>query len=236
MSDDLEYVPLFDPYAEAENKPKKKKFVEYPKDENGNTIWPKQKQRGPRKNPFIAYTDDGELIPLTPAQREKLEKSAMNSCVWHLEQAPKTRKQLKDKLIIKEIPDDIIEMTLDRLVKLGYLNDKQFSESFTRSKQTYGGLGKGGIRQALRQKGVDNETIDATLEDISDEDEYERAKLLVQKKMKSTQKLDPQKRFNRLVGLLSRKGYSGNIVFTVIKECVQEEKDGLEFTEDDFID
>lgn len=239
MSDefvDIHIVDLFDPSSEDAKEKPKKKFVEYPKDANGNTIWPKQKQRGPKKNPYISYTDEGELVPLTDVQRGKLERSALNSCIWHLEQSNKTKKQLRDKLIIKEIPEDIIEKTLDHLETLGYINDKSYSESFVRSKQSYSGLGKGGIRQALRQKGITTEIIDETIENISDEDEYERAKALVMKKMPSTKKLDPQKRFNRLVGMLSRKGYGGNIVFTVIKECIEDEKLAEEITEDDFLE
>jgi regulatory protein len=220
-NEEFEYVDLGDPYAEPEQK--KKKFVEYPKDENGNTIWPKQKQRGPRKNPFIKFDEEGELIPLTEVQIEKLKASAMNSCMWHLGQGNKTRKELKDKLILKELPEDIIEETLDRLTEMKYINDEHYAESFVYSKQSFGNKGKGAIRQELRRKGVDSEIIETTLEAVSDEDERERATELVKKKLPSTRNLDRQKRMNRLVGMLSRKGYAGNIVFSVIKECLDEE-------------
>lgn len=226
MSDDIEYEPLFDPYAESEKKPKKK-FKEYPKDENGNTIWPQQKRKGPRKNPYIKYTDDGELVPLTEAQREKLKASAMNSCMWHLGQSSKTRKQLQDKLIAKEIPSDIIEETLDRLVELKYVDDENYAGIFVQNKQSFNKMGKSAIRQELRKKGIDQETIDNALEEISEEDERSRAKELVQKKLPSTRKLDRQKRVNRLVGMLSRKGYSPGIVFSIINECLEEEAEEL---------
>lgn len=226
MSDDIEYEPLFDPYAESEKKPKKK-FKEYPKDENGNTIWPQQKRKGPRKNPYIKYTDDGELVPLTEAQREKLKASAMNSCMWHLGQSSKTRKQLQDKLIAKEIPSDIIEETLDRLVELKYVDDENYAGIFVQNKQSFNKMGKSAIRQELRKKGIDQETIDNALEEISEEDERSRAKELVKKKLPSTRRLDRQKRINRLVGMLSRKGYSAGIVFSIINECLEEEAEEL---------
>lgn len=221
---EFEYVDLGDPYAEPEKK--KKKFKEYPKDENGNTIWPEQKRKGPRKNPFIKFDEEGNLIPLTEAQIEKLKASAMNSCMWHLGQGNKTRKELKDKLILKELPEDIIEETLDRLSELKYINDEHYAESYVYSKQSFGKKGKGAIRQELRRKGVENEIIETTLETISDEDERERAIELVTKKLHSTRNLDRQKRMNRLVGMLSRKGYAGNIVFSVVKECLDAEAAG----------
>lgn len=226
MSDDIEYEPLFDPYAESEKKPKKK-FKEYPKDENGNTIWPQQKRRGPKKNPYIKYTEDGDLVPLTEAQREKLKASAMNSCMWHLGQSSKTRKQLQDKLIAKEIPSDIIEETLGRLVELKYVDDENYAGIFVQNKQSFNKMGKSAIRQELRKKGIDQETIDNALEEISEEDERSRAKELVKKKLPSTRRLDRQKRINRLVGMLSRKGYSAGIVFSIINECLEEEAEEL---------
>lgn len=220
-NEEFEYVDLGDPYAEPEKK--KKKFKEYPKDENGNTIWPQQKQRGPRKNPFIKFDEEGKLVPLTEAQVEKLKTSAMNSCMWHLGQGNKTRKELKDKLTLKDLPEDIIEETLEKLAELKYINDEHYAESFVYSKQNFGSKGKGAIRQELRRKGVDNEIIETTLEAVSDDDERERAIELVKKKLHSTRNLDRQKRSNRLVGMLSRKGYAGNIVFSVVKECLDEE-------------
>lgn len=223
---DEEYVPLFDPYAESEKKPKKK-FVQYPKDENGNTIWPKQKQRGPRKNPYIKHDDEGNLIPPTDKEREKLATSAMNSCLWHLNQSPKTRQELKEKLKLKEIPDDIIEETLDRMEELKYLNDEMYTEIFVRNKQDFRSLGKGAIRQELRRKGVEAEIIETALEEVDEDDERERARNLVLKKMRSTTRLDRKKRSDRLVGMLMRKGYGGNIVFSVVKECLDEEEQGL---------
>lgn len=226
MSEEIEYEPLFDPYAESEKKPKKK-FKEYPKDENGNTIWPEQKRKGPRKNPYINFTEDGELIPLTDAQREKLKASAMNSCMWHLGQSSKTKKQLRDKLVLKEIPEDIIEETLERLVELQYVDDENYADIFVQNKQAFNKMGKGAIRQELRKKGIDQETIENALEEISEDDERVRARELVLKKLPSTRNLDRQKRMNRLVGMLSRKGYGGNIVFGVINECLNEEAEEL---------
>lgn len=220
-NEEFEYVDLGDPYAEPEKK--KKKFKEYPKDENGNTIWPQQKQRGPRKNPFIKFDEEGKMVPLTDTQVEKLKVSAMNSCMWHLGQGNKTRKELKDKLNLKDLPEDIIEETLDKLTEMKYINDEHYAESFVFSKQNFGSKGKGAIRQELRRKGVDSEIIETTLETVSDEDERERAIELVKKKLPSTRNLDRQKRSNRLVGMLSRKGYAGNIVFSVVKECLDEE-------------
>lgn len=218
-NEDFEIVDLYDPYA-PENAPKKKKFVEYPKDENGNTIWPQKK--GPRKNPFIKFDEEGKQIPLTEAQIEKLKTSAMNSCMWHLGQGNKTRKELHDKLVIKELPEDIIEETLDKLTEMKYLNDEHYAESYVYSKQTFGSKGKGVIRQELRRKGIGPEIIESTLDEVSEDDERERAVELVKKKLHSTRNLDWQKRMNRLVGMLSRKGYSGSIVFSVVKECLDE--------------
>lgn len=167
--------------------------------------------------------EDGNPISLTDEQVKRLHERSQNYCVWALGQGPKTRKQLRDALAKKDVPEDIIEDTLDRMVELRYLDDAAFADTFTRSRHEYQRKGSRAIRQELRRKGVGEDLIEAAMENIDPESETENARTLVAKKLASTRGLDRHKRVNRLAGMLMRKGYSGSDVFDVIREALDAE-------------
>lgn len=166
--------------------------------------------------------EHGDFPPLTPDKIERLKSKALNYCMWSLGNTPKTRAQLTEKMVTKNCPPDIIEETLTRLEQMYLLDDNEFAESYVRSKQTMR-KGKRKIAQDLKQKGIDAAIIEQVLSDTTDEDETERAREVILKKLKSTQRLERHKRVNRLVSGLVRNGYNMGIAFSVVNECLDAE-------------
>jgi regulatory protein len=173
--------------------------------------------------------DGSEPPPLTDEQREKITSRCMNLCLWHLGQGPRTEKQLRDAMAKHDAPADIIDATMERVVEMGYVNDAEYAEQMVRSRMEYRKQGTMAIRQALRQKGVDDETAALALEEIKPEDEEANARALVEKKLPSTRGLDRNKRANRLVGMLARKGYNGGIAYQVVREALDAEGEDEEY-------
>lgn len=169
--------------------------------------------------------EDGNFPDLTEDDLKRIKERAFNYCIWHLGQSSKTRKQLHDKMRERNCPDDIIESTLDKLEEMHYLSDEQYAKNFVISKQTYKNVGARKISQDLRQKGIPQEIIENIFEENTEEDERERAKELLSKRLRSTRNVERQKRINRLVGYLSRNGYNGSIAFSVVKEAIDAEGD-----------
>ena len=171
---------------------------------------------------------DAEPLPLTEDQHAKLLARATNLCVWHLSQSGKTRKQLSESMRKHEVPDDIQDAVLDRLTELRLVDDEAFAVSFAASRHEYRRMGSGAIRQSLRQKGIDDEAITVAMEGIDPEAEAANARTLVDRKLRSTQGLDRNKRTQRLVGMLTRKGYNMGLSFQVIKEALEAEAEQVE--------
>lgn len=169
--------------------------------------------------------EDGNFPELTEDDTKRISERAFNYCIWHLGQSNKTRKQLHDKMRDRNCPDDIIESTLDKLEEMKYLSDAQYAKHFVESKQTYKHVGARKISQDLRQKGIPQDIIESALEENTEDDERERAKELLSKRLRSTRNVERQKRINRLVGYLSRNGYNGSIAFSVVKEAIDAEGD-----------
>lgn len=137
-----------------------------------------------------------------------------------LTMAPRSRKQLEDKLREKDCADDVAREVLDRMEAVGLVDDEAYAQMLVRAQQTGRGLAKRALRQELRRKGVDDDTADATLDDINDADERDRARALAAKKMRSMHGLDATVQTRRLAGMLARKGYSSAVSWAVIREVI----------------
>lgn len=169
-------------------------------------------------------------VILDGTQREKMQTRARNVVVFQLGDGPRSRKQLEDRLTVKKVPNDIQKEILDHYTSLGLINDSTFALNWTESRHRGKGLSRMAIKQELKyKKGLGEEDIAAAMETLSDEDEYKRASELVTRKAPSTKSLDKQKRVQRLVGMLARKGYSGSLAYRVVKEVLALEEPDPEF-------
>lgn len=134
--------------------------------------------------------------------------------------APRSRKQLADKLRERGCADDVASAVLDRLEQVGLVDDGAYASALVRSQQSKRGLARRAIARELRRKGVDDEVIRDQLDAIDDESERDRARALADKKLRSMHGLDATVQARRLAGMLARKGYSSSIAWSVIREVI----------------
>ncbi len=132
----------------------------------------------------------------------------------------KSRHELADALAAKDVPDDVAQEVLDRFEAVGLVDDAAFADTWVRSRQTSRGLSKRALSQELRRKGVDDEVIKDSLDQIDPDDELANAESLVQRKLRATRNLDAETRTRRLVGMLARKGYPAGLAFKVVREAL----------------
>jgi regulatory protein len=156
---------------------------------------------------------DGEPDPHEVARQIVLRQLAM---------APRSRKQLRDKLRQRGCPDEVAETVLDRMTEVGLVDDDAYAAMLVRSQQSGRGLAARALARELRTKGIDPETAEATLADIDPEAERERARALVDKKLRTMHGLDATVQTRRLAGMLARKGYPSSVAFAVIREAIAE--------------
>jgi regulatory protein len=156
---------------------------------------------------------DGEPDPHEVARQIVLRQLAM---------APRSRKQLRDKLRQRGCPDEVAETVLDRMTEVGLVDDEAYAAMLVRSQQSGRGLAARALARELRTKGIDPETAEATLADIDPEAERERARALVDKKLRTMHGLEATVQTRRLAGMLARKGYPSSVAFAVIREAIAE--------------
>ncbi|MFJ2619128.1 regulatory protein RecX [Glutamicibacter sp. NPDC087344] len=177
---------------------------------------PTKKERSQARQAKRAARADGEVELLGDDQwREK----ARGIVLRQLTASDKTAKQLKDKLLAQECPEDIADEVIERYAQINLVDDERFATTWVTARARSKGLARGAIKRELRTKGIDDETAAQALEQIDDESEEQRARELVRTKLRpESMGIDRDRSLRRLVGMLGRKGYNGGMAFRVARE------------------
>lgn len=148
--------------------------------------------------------------------------------------APKTRKQLAEKLQTRQIPDEVITQVLDRFEEVQLIDDQAFAQSWVRSRHRSKGLARTALKHELQNKGITGHEATEALAELSDEDEWQRGLELVRRKTTrlsvpmtrtSEERTQRDKIVRRLVGMLARKGYRPAMAFSIVNTVLDEHQD-----------
>jgi regulatory protein len=157
------------------------------------------------------------------------EVRAENVSMHALTRRGMSRWELEKTLLSRELDGEAVEAELDRLEGVGLLDDAALAETFVRTQHDRKGLGRGAISAELRRRHIDQEHIDAALEQVDDDEEQTRATELAVKRAGQLSSYDLETAKRRLHGFLSRKGYSSAIVRAAIDEALSPRSSGVRF-------
>jgi regulatory protein len=143
---------------------------------------------------------------------------ARRICLRLLTARPRSRAELTDALSTRGIPHEVSEPVLDRLGELGLVNDTAFAETTVYSGHSHRGLGRRALRAELRRRGVPEEIARESVATVRPEDEEQRARELVRRKLRSGTGRDAGTLARKLGGMLVRKGYSEELAWRVVRE------------------
>jgi len=164
------------------------------------------------------HEQDREPDPHDVARQIVLRQLAM---------APRSRAELAQKLAQRGCAADVATTVLDRMTQVGLVDDEAYAQMLVRSQQAGRGLAKRALARELRTKGIEDHLAEDALTAISDEDERDRARALVDKKLRAMHGLGIEVQTRRLVGMLARKGYSSNVTYAVIREAIADAPEHL---------
>jgi regulatory protein len=148
------------------------------------------------------------------------EQVARVIALRRLESAPRTRRELADHLRSRGVPEEAAEHVLERFAEVGLIDDRAFAFAWVRSRHSGRGLGPRALREELRRKGVDPAHINEALSEIDADGERERALRLARARAPRLGGLASDAALRRLVGALTRRGYSPGLAFSVAQEAL----------------
>ena len=125
-------------------------------------------------------------------------------------------KELRERLRRKKFPDDVVSSTIRHLQYIGLLDDISLAEALKREAMTTKFLSQYGAKRFMLERGIPGEIVDSIFR-YDEAEDINNAERLIEKKMKIIEALPAEKRKRRLSHLLLRKGYSFEIIESVLK-------------------
>lgn len=148
------------------------------------------------------YLDDAEIERLKQEdERNKAYAHAIRFLGFRARSQAEMVRYLRDKGYSAEVVDEIV----GRLVNEQYLDDEAFARFWLEDRERFRPRGQSALRYELRQKGIADEVIDTALADL---DEDELAWKAVERKLSLWKNLAEQDLKKKIVGFLSRRGFS----------------------------
>jgi regulatory protein len=101
------------------------------------------------------------------ARVERAESSdkALHAALRFLEARPRSTYEIRERLRRKEFADEAIEAAIERLARLGMIDDQAFARSWIENRQASRPRGVGALRDELRRKGIDRALAETVLND-----------------------------------------------------------------------
>lgn len=168
-------------------------------------------------------TRDGTRTPAGDSSPESPEEVARAVVLRQLGFGPRTRAQLRDKVLARDVPAEVAERVLDRFAEVRLVDDAQFAADWVRIRHRDRGLSRRALADELRRKGVEPEDAEPALATLDGDDERAAAEALVARKLPASRGVDYPKRVNRLLGMLARKGYSPALAGDVVRTALAAE-------------
>ncbi|MEV8212238.1 regulatory protein RecX [Leifsonia sp. NPDC077715] len=160
----------------------------------------------------MAVTSSDDASEELDEETERQTRKATGVAIRQLARRGMSRWELEQLLTKREIAPEVFGPELDRLEKLGVIDDASLAATLAFTQHSRKGLGRTVIEQDLKRRHIDPELIEAALEDIGEDDELERATELAVKRIGQLSGYDDETARRRLHGFLARKGYTSDIV------------------------
>jgi regulatory protein len=166
---------------------------------------------GLRKGMVLSPDDVAELLKGEAYERAQLQ--AYNYLSYRGRSEAEMRRYLQGKGHAPETVDAVV----GRLRELHYLDDETFALAWVENRQRSRPRGPRLLRSELMQKGVSRETADQAISDVSS-DERALALAAAGERAAGLRAADYSEFSRKLGGYLSRRGFSSEVVWSVVKE------------------
>jgi len=202
-----------------------------------------QKRNDQRVN---VYLDDTYAFSLTLDEAIKLRKGqvlsaddvkalrndddvikAVDRAARFIAYRPRSEQEVRQNLKDKDVDEAVIEVAVERLHGLGYLDDQAFAAFWVKDRNTFKPTSPRALRYELKQKGIAEAIIAEVLAEIEAGDAAYRAAEGQARKLRGKDKETVRTKLN---GFLQRRGFSFGDARTAINQLFQE----LEDTDPDY--
>lgn len=135
---------------------------------------------------------------------------------------PRSVRELQDRLKKKKYAPTLVEKVLRGLKGQGLLDDEKYARLFAHSTVYTRPMGKRKLEFDLSRKGLSKDIVQKTLDSLGDYDEKKAARDLVFGRFRKMTGVPDEKKKARLFAFLRRRGFSTEVIFSVLSSLFQE--------------
>ena len=164
-------------------------------------------------------------------QAEEARERAFQQAMLFLSYRARSESEIRQNLRKHEIPEPVIEQTLERLKQDGLANDHQFANTWVENRSAFRSRSRRMMAMELRQKGLDDEAISSATKSVDDEAlAYEAA----QKRVPRLKDLEWSEFRKKMSDFLGRRGFSYSVIAPVVTRIWNEvHRDEQHYEEED---
>lgn len=190
-----------------------------------------------KKNIYNVYLSNGEVLELDESVitnnelllkkridndlYDKLKRDnkiciLVNASIKYINVRLRSIKEIKDYLLKKEEDTDLIDEVISRLMKMGYLDDRRFTEAYIKDKLNFTSWGDYKIINELNKLGISSLDIEDNIDLLNDDILNERMRKIIDKDIRTNKKYSGLKLKNKIYNHLLTNGYSKEKVISLI--------------------
>ena len=158
------------------------------------------------------------------------EARAKNYAVWLLTQQARTEKEIREKLLKKDVSEEDLPTVMDALRRWGYLDDAGLAARWVESRGRT--RGRRALSFELKKKGVDGDTAKEVLESRTDDDEAEACLTAARRKVGERPADASREAQARLASFLARRGFGWDAIRPTLKAIYQADPDDVDDVEE----
>ncbi|WP_049691200.1 regulatory protein RecX [Anaerococcus jeddahensis] len=160
----------------------------------------------------LACDDDLDFETYKKILKENDFNRCKNEALKQISYRSRTSFDLKNKLKEKKYSEDAINKVIQFLEDYDLIDDKLYVKSFVNDKSKINNWSKGKIRYKLKAKHIDDSLIETYLNEISDNEEYEKA---YEAGLHKKESVDDK---NKVYRFLASRGFSYDIIRDVLSD------------------
>lgn len=190
-----------------------------------------------KKNIYNVYLSNGEVLELDESVitnnelllkkridndlYDKLKRDnkiciLVNASIKYINVRLRSIKEINDYLLKKEDDTDLIDEVISRLMKMGYLDDRRFTEAYIKDKLNFTSWGDYKIINELNKLGISSLYIEDNIDLLNDDVLNERMRKIIDKDIRTNKKYSGLKLKNKIYNHLLTSGYSKEKVISLI--------------------
>ncbi len=167
-------------------------------------------------------------------QAEEARENVYQKALHFLSYRPRSTAEVRQNLNKHNVPEALIEATLERLQHNGLVNDEAFAHAWVENRNEFRPRSRSALRMELRRKGLNDEVIQSVLEESVDEEAL--AQQAARKYARRLEGLERSEFRHKLSGFLARRGFSYSTIAPLVSQVWQEmhqTADGREKTDNE---